>query len=253
MATAPSTQPISEVTTSTDQSTTTTPTVAQTINTVIQSEETPTTTAANSLSATSTRMCLLKTAIANVSAGKTTVEAHILFDEDAQCYFITQELANQLQIHPVSHEQISVSSFGEQVSATKGLAVASISIETVNKGHIPLSILIVPKLAAPICNSVRTHLDQLPHLKGLPLAHPVTNDENFHISILIGADFYWQFIQDRIVRGEELTAVESRLGYLLSGPLPFPQSMYITCSLVLTFSCITEEVHCPAEWLTNIS
>ena len=65
---------------------------------------------------------------------------------------------------------------------------------------------------------------------------------------MIGADFYWQFIQDRIVRGEGPTAVESRLGYLLSGPLPFPQSVYITCSQVLTFSCITEEVHCDNFW-----
>ena len=156
-ATMPSTQPVSGVTTSPDQGTTptpiTTPTTAQTINAVTQNEGTPTSIAATSLSATSTRMCLLKTAIANVSAGQTTMEGHILFDEGAQRSFITQELANQLQIHPISHEQISVSSFGEQVSATKRLAVASISIETINKGHIPISVLIVPKLTAPIQNS----------------------------------------------------------------------------------------------------
>ena len=156
--------------------------------------------------------------------------------------------ANQLQIQPINHERISVSSFGEQVSASKRLAVLSVSIQTVNKGHIPISVLIVSKLAAPIRNSVRAHLDQLLYLQGLPLAHPVTSDENFHILILIGADFYWQFIQDRIVRGEGPTAVESRLGYLLSGLLPFPHSVYITCSQVLTFSCITEEVDYNNFW-----
>jgi len=31
---------------------------------------------------------------------------------------------------------------------------------------------------------------QLPHLQGLPLAHPVTAAENFQISLLIGADYY---------------------------------------------------------------
>ena len=125
--------------------------------------------------------------------------------------------------------------------------MASISIETLNKGHIPISVLIVPKLAAPIRNSVRTHLDKLPYLRGLPLAHPVTSDENFHISILIGADFYWQFIQDTIVRGDGPTAVKSRLGYLLSGPLPTPL-VYITCSQVLTLTCITEEVDSDNFW-----
>ena len=107
-------------------------------------------------------------------------------------------------------------------------------IQTLNKGHTPVSVLIVPKPAALIHNSVRAHLDQLSYLQGLPLAHPVISDENFHISILIGADFYWQFIQDRIVRDDGPTAVESRLRYLLLGPLPFPQSAYKTCSQILT-------------------
>ena len=245
---APGSQPTSAVTTSTDQATPpTVTTTAQTIRATTQSQDTRTTAATTSLSAISTSVCLLKTAIANVSAGQTTVEGHILFDEGAQRSFITQELADQLQLQPNNYEHISVSSFGEQVSASKRLAVAAISIETLNKGHIPISVLVVPKLAAPIRNSVRTHLDKLPYLQGLPLAHPVTNDENFHISILIGADFYWQFIQDRIVRGDGPTGVESRLGYLLSGPLPSPQ-VYITCSQVLTLSCITELVDCDNFW-----
>jgi len=184
----------------------------------------------------------------NISAGRSTVEGHILFDEGAQRSFITQELANQLQLQPTNHEHITVSSFGEQISASKRLVVTTISVQTLNKGYIPVSVLIVPKLAAPIRNSVRAHLDKLPYLAGLPLAHPVTSDENFYISILIGADFYWQFIQNRIVRGDGPTAVESKLGYLLSGPLPFKFSTYITCSQVLTLSCIIEKVDCDIFW-----
>ena len=227
-------------------------TAAQTVTathnneTTTLSENTAATTAL--LSALSTSVCLLKTAIANVSAGQTTVKGHILFDEGAQRSFITQELANQLQLSPTHHENVLVSSFGEQVSTSRRLAVATVFIQTLNNGHIPISVLIVPKLAAPIRNSIRAHLDNLPYLQELPLAHPVTSDENFHISILIGADYYWQFIQDRIVRGDGPTAVESRLGYLLSGPLPFPQSVYTTCSRVLTFSCITEDTDCDYFW-----
>jgi len=60
---------------------------------------------------------------------------------------------------------------------------------------------------------------------GIKLAHPVTDDENFEISILIGADYYWTFVEDHIIRGTGPTAVSSKLGYLLSGPLPkYPQS-----------------------------
>ena len=227
-------------------------TAAQTVTathnneTATLSENTAATTA--SLSALSTSVCLLKTAIANVSAGQTIVEGHILFDEGVQLSFITQELANQLQLSPTHHENVSVSSFGEQVSTSRRLAVTTVFIQTLNNGHIPISVLIVSKLAAPIRNSIRAHLDKLPYLQELPLAHPVTSNENFHISILIGADYYWQFIQDRIVRGDGPTAVESRLGYLLSGPLPFPQLVYTTCSQVQTFTCITEDTDCDYFW-----
>ena len=63
-----------------------------------------------------TSVCLLKTAIADISAGSITVEGHILFDEGAQRSFITQELADKLQLKLTGHENVSVASFGAQVS-----------------------------------------------------------------------------------------------------------------------------------------
>ena len=211
-------------------------------------KQTLTTITSTALSASYTSVSLLKTAIADISAGLTTVEGHILFDEGAQRSFITQELANKLQLRPTGFENIAVSSFGEHVSTHQKLAVASVLINTLNKGQIPVSVLIVPKLAAPIRNSIRVHLNKLSYLKGLSLAHPVTSDENFHISVLIGADFYWEFIQDHVVRGNGPTAVQSRLGYLLSGPLPLPQSADTTNLHVSIFSCITEDTDHSNFW-----
>ncbi|XP_070576393.1 uncharacterized protein [Ptychodera flava] len=39
------------------------------------------------------------------------------------------------------------------------------------------------------------------------------------ISVLIGADYYWDFVEDRVIRGSGPTAVSSKFGYLLSGPI----------------------------------
>ena len=89
-------------------------------------------------------------------------------------------------------------------------------VHTLNGSHIPISVLIVPKLAAPIRNSVHTytHLRNIPYLQKLPLAHPVTGDENFEISILIGADYYWYLYKTTyVVRGDGPTTVKSQLGY----------------------------------------
>jgi len=52
------------------------------------------------------------------------------------------------------------------------------------------------------------------------LAHSVTGDTLFDISLLVGADHYWDIVEDHVVRGNGPTAVKSKIGYLLSGPMP---------------------------------
>jgi len=71
---------------------------------------------------------------------------------------------------------------------------------------IPLSVLVVPRIAAPL------HSIELPYLRGLTLAHPIMKeDSQFDISMLIGVDYYWKIVEDHniIVRGDGPTAVQS--------------------------------------------
>ena len=48
----------------------------------------------------------------------------------------------------------------------------------------------------------------------------------FKSSLLIGADHYWDVVEDKIVRGSGPTAAKSKIGYLLFGPtaIPYPPS-----------------------------
>jgi len=70
---------------------------------------------------------------------------------------------------------------------------------------------------------------------GLPLAHPVMNIDKFKISLLIGTDHYWNLVNDHIIYGNGPTAMSSKLGYLLSGPLPYEHTAYITILHVSTY------------------
>ena len=54
------------------------------------------------------------------------------------------------------------------------------------------------------------------------LAHPITGDRPFEVSLLIGVDHYWKIVGDHVIRGDGPTAVKSKLGYPLSGPLNLP-------------------------------
>ena len=84
---------------------------------------------------------------------------------------------------------------------------------------IPLTVLIVPTIAAPIHTVDHKAIINLPYLAGLQLAHPISSDEQFSITLLIGADQYWNIVEEHVIRGNGPTAVGSKLGYLLSDPL----------------------------------
>ena len=173
-----------------------------------------------------TSICLLKTAIAPIQSDTMKCTANILFDEGAQRSFITEQLARALQIIPTITEKVALSSFGTTSHSYQQLGATTILIETNMGDLIPLKVLIVPSIAIPIQNSFRGSLSSVQHLQGLKLAHPVTTDQNFEVNVLIGADHYWSFVQDHIVRGNGPTAQQSKLGYLLSGPLRCADTSY---------------------------
>ena len=177
-------------------------------------------------------VCLLKTAIATVTTTDSEAEANILFDEGSQRSFLTQDLANLLSLQSCKKEDICLSSFGAKRPLSKRMEVALINIKTQTGGLIPISVLIVPTIATPLKSTTKSGITQLPYLKGLPLAHPVTTDGDFKISLLIGADYYWDIVEDHIVRGNGPTAMASKLGYLLSGPLSSSQSRDVVTNIL---------------------
>ena len=73
-------------------------------------------------------ICLLKTAIATVSTGNRCTKANILFDEGAQRSFISQKLADQLQLCPHSIENINISSFGAESAISKQLSTVVVDM-----------------------------------------------------------------------------------------------------------------------------
>ncbi|XP_045198527.1 uncharacterized protein LOC123552846 [Mercenaria mercenaria] len=162
---------------------------------------------------------LLKTAVAKVTSDGNCTDANLLFDEGAQRSFITEELADKLQLSRSGTEVVQLAAFGSSSMKVSHKNKATVYLLTDNRERIEIDVLIVPTIAVPLRNLHRT-TSALPYLRGLKLAHPVTEDETFNISLLIGADKYWEIVGNRVVRGNGPTAVQSKIGYRLSGPLP---------------------------------
>jgi len=164
-------------------------------------------------------VCLLKTAVATVSNGRRNTEAYILLDEGSQCSFVTSDLAKRLALQPIDQETIDISHFGSIHPSNEVLDVATVNLQTKSGETLQLSVFIVPLIATLLQNTISYSVTSLPHLQGLQLAHPVIAEREFHISLLVGADYYWDIVQDQVIRGNGPTAVQSKLGYLLSGPI----------------------------------
>ncbi|XP_069118844.1 uncharacterized protein [Argopecten irradians] len=177
------------------------------------------TAALHSTTITSHSEVLLKTAIAPVWSEFQHATASILLDEGAQNSFMSEDLAKELNIETTGTTNMKIAAFGGSESQIRHLKTARIYIESVSGERIPIEVVILPKIAAPIEMKARINAAKLPYLRGLQLAHPVTHHEKFNINLLIGADYYWSIVQDKVIRGSGPTAVKSKLGYLLSGPI----------------------------------
>lgn len=142
-------------------------------------------------------------------------QATILFDEGSQRSFITDNLAMQLQLVPERVETVSLSDFGGTSSSVKQVAVATIYLQTDSGDPIPIEVIIVPAIAAPLQNHIPVDFQELPYLQGLKLAHPISNESVFEIDLLIGVD------------------LKSKIGYLLSRPVAntYPSTMVRTAIL----------------------
>ena len=189
---------------------------------------------------------LLKTAIAPISTNGLRIQGNILFDEGSQRSFITMDTATKLNVRLTNIEHVTIAPFGAEHTSPHRIAVGQINVETESGHTIPISVLIVPFIAAPLNNYLQTSIENFPHLLGLKLAHPITNIENFQVSVLIGADYYWTFVEDKIVRGDGPTAQQSKLGFLLSGPVPCPTSQ--TSAITTMAIASTEEPNLDRFW-----
>ena len=94
-----------------------------------------------------------------------------------------------------------------------------------------ISALSSPTICSPLTSRVDT--SKYPHLQGLKLAdHSRPHDS---VDVLIGSDHYWNLVTNEIVRGEfGPTAINSRFGWLISGPTEYGPSPGMTVTNLIS-------------------
>ncbi|XP_074661993.1 uncharacterized protein LOC141914638 [Tubulanus polymorphus] len=190
---------------------------------------------------------LLKTAVAEIFSPSTSAnnrsngrKINILLDEGSHRSFITTRISVSLNLPHLGQEEINLATFGEQLAGRRLLQRTNFNIASSEGSPILIEALVIPTISTPISNLVNNKVLDLPHLRNLTLAEqPSSITGDFDIDVLIGADYYWSIVGDNTVKGYGPTAVSSRIGYLLSGPIPSHTLLTgVRNSTVLNVSCV---------------
>ena len=171
-------------------------------------------------------------AVATLTHGSNHALANVLFDEGSQRSFVTKALANTLELQPYQQEYINLLTFGANCQLNHQVDVAMVNLLTKSGDTVSLSVFVVPHIPMPL-QSTSISVNHLTFLCNPQLAHPLTADREFEISLLIGADHYWDIAGDHVVRGMGPTAVESKLGYLLSGQIQPKDTQSTTVNVLM--------------------
>ena len=161
---------------------------------------------------------LLQTATATAlnEDGSKSTTVRILFDTGSQRSYITDNLKTRLGLKPTKTETLQLNTFGEKGYRKQRCDVAAVRLKTNARELLEISALSYPVICSPLPGKV--NVKEYSHLHGLRLAD--SSIENQPIDVLIGSDYYWEFIEGETIRGHAgPTAVNSKFGWLLSGPV----------------------------------
>ena len=201
-------------------------------------EATPT----NSLLAGSDSPILQQTAMVTLSnpegSQNRTRRVRALLDTGSQRSYISLEAAKALQLTSRGTETLRIQTFGTDTDSEKTCHRVQFDITTKNRSILTMEALATSIVCQPFNNQATLEaVEKHPHLKKLHLADPSRAEDEIRVDLLVGLDYYWSLVTGNIRKckqGDGPTAVQTRLGWVLSGPTDLPGRDTSTTTLVNT-------------------
>ena len=201
---------------------------------------------------TSRTSVLLQTATAITSDNKEKrqLPVKVLLDTGSQRTYLSQRSVDYLKLVPIGKQMMTIKIFGNENENSAELKEYSFCVRGMSGGqNICLRGFGVPLVCSPLSGQridfVKT---MFACLASLDLADKGNGDSE--IDLLIGANFYWYITEGELRRlsSDRLTAVRSKLGWLLSGPFNVSHckescSMNLAITLVLRVAVESKEKH----------
>ena len=164
---------------------------------------------------------LLQTAtapVSNLNKNSQFEDVQILFDSGSQRSYVSNSLCKRLKLPILRTERIVIKTFGNEQFEAQNVNVVLLKFLAGDK-IVFIEALCSLVICAGLTNQNSNFASkQYNHLKNLNLADKSV-DGNKEIEILIGLDYYYQFIMGKVIKGNigEPIAIDSCFGWILSG------------------------------------
>ena len=129
-----------------------------------------------------------------------------------------------------------IKTFGAERGSKQQCDVVSLGLYTQSGGAVQLSFLSVPLICDPISDQPITHaMENYEYLADLDLADYSSASDLLEADVLIGSDHYWKLVMGEVVHGTDgPIAIQTKFGWVLSGPVQGLSCESTSCSLVTT-------------------
>ena len=188
---------------------------------------------------------LLQTAraIATNNDTNSTTQVRILFDSGSQRSYVTERVCAKLRLKPIHTKKLQVNTFGGEHFKTKQCKLVRFDIHKPGSSErVTLTAISYPMICSTLPSIIK--VDKYAHLSSLELADCPGDTGIDAIDVLVGSDYYWNFVTGETCRGTDgPVAIRSRLGWLLSGAVDSSDGGANACThLILTNgpNCIPE-------------
>lgn len=156
-----------------------------------------------------------------------------MLDGGIQKSYLTQRVKDILALPVDSKKYLSIAAFGSRKGRPRRCEIVHLAVRTKHGGSQVLEVFVVPHICNPVTSKAAVSCVKMyRHLSQLDLAD-VTPDKAMEVDLLIGSDFYWEFVTGKTIRGSERpVAIKTILGWVLSGPAEEAESGKSAVSLV---------------------
>ena len=190
---------------------------------------------------TRTPLILQKARLSVFKTGDSSVQVNIrcIFDGGSHA---TNRLRQLLKLSTMHTETLVIKMFGAEGGRIQTCDVVSLGMKPRSGTDLELSLLTVPMICEPLSGQpVNFARERFHYLADSNLADNSSYGDTHDISILIGADQYWSVVTGNVLHGRGPTAIETKLGWVLSGPVPgydlVESAVNLAPSFVLHFGC----------------